>query len=207
METYRLKNHILNFDEETHTYLVDNIVVPSVTGILQKTIFKDKYKNVDKGTLERAGTRGTKMHKAIEVYEKEGVETSIPELRSYKLIKRLYNFKVIYSEIPIIIEYEGKVLCAGKLDQIIDLQTDDKEIRCVNDFKRTASFDLEYLSYQETLYAIGYEQCYDDKIEKLYGTHLRNDKKQFKEILRIDDKAMELLKEYCEKNKVENFLI
>ena len=207
MEEYELNGHKLVFYPDTHTYLVDNEVVPSVTGILHETLFKDKYKGINKKILEKAAIKGTEMHKAVEDYEKEGKETSIPELKGYKTIKRLYGFEVEYVEIPIIVEIDGNVVCAGKLDQIINLPTDDdKIIKCVNDLKRTATLDLEYLAYQETIYAIGFEQCYGEKIDELRGTHLRETKRQFKKIKRIDKEVMELLNEYRKNKKVEIFL-
>lgn len=221
MEEYELNGHKLVFYEDTHTYLVDNVKVPSVTGILHETVFKDKYKGIDEKTLEKASIKGTNMHKTIEVYEKEGKElklimydkygneesNSLRELKGYKTLKRLYGFDVEHSEIPIIIEIDGKVVCAGKLDQIIDLPIEDnKFIKCVNDLKRTATLDLEYLAYQETIYAIGYEQCYGEKIDELRGTHLRDDKKQFKKVKRIDDIVLKLLKDYVKEHNFEKFL-
>lgn len=206
MQEYKLNGHILQFDEETHTYLVDNIVVPSITTILHETKFKNKYKNIDEKVLKKAGELGTAMHKSIEEYEKNGTEVNTPEFNSYKTIKRLYGFEVLESEIPVIIEYEGQVVCAGMLDQIIEMPILERRIRCVNDFKRTSTFDKEYLAFQETMYAIGYEQTYGCKIDKLFGTHLRNDKRKFVEIKRNDELAMNLIKQYVEKNKEENFL-
>lgn len=207
MEEYELNGHKLVFYEDTHTYLVDDEVVPSVTQILHETIFKNKYKDVDEETLKRASIKGTAMHKAIEEYELKGIETSIPELKSYKTLKRLYGFDVLYTEIPIIVEIDGKVVCAGKLDQIIELPIDNyRTIICVNDFKRTSTLDTEYLAYQETIYAIGFEQCYGGIINELRGTHLREDKKQFKKIKRIDEEVIKLLKEYSESKEYEHFL-
>ena len=154
---------------------------------------------------------GTYKHEALEKYELEGIETPILELKNYKVLKRLYGFEVEETEKIVIIEYNGKVVCAGMIDQIIRLpimvdENVTRDIRCINDFKRTSTFDKEWLAWQETMYAIGYEQSYGKQIDALYGTHLRNDKKAFKKIPAIYDDCFELLKEVYEEQKVELFL-
>lgn len=197
-----LAGHKLQYFDDTHTYIVDDIVVPSITQIL-KHKFKDKYKNVDERVLERASVLGTAVHKAIEDYEVHGIESDLEEFKNYKFLKKYYNFSVQKSEIYVIIILDTGETCAGRLDQIIQIGED----LFVNDIKRTATLDLEYLSYQETLYKIGVEQCYNMKITGLKGTHLRKEKRKFVDVKYIEEEAIQLVRDYfASLPKIENFL-
>ena len=57
---------MIEFLEEPHIYLVDGIVVPSVSEILH-FIFPDKYKNVNKAILEAKAKYGTQIHESVEI--------------------------------------------------------------------------------------------------------------------------------------------
>ena len=59
---------MIEFIEETHTYLYEGIIIPSVSEILH-FIFPDKYKNVDKEILYKKAIYGSKIHEAIECLE------------------------------------------------------------------------------------------------------------------------------------------
>ena len=60
----------LEFDEETHTYIKNGIILKSVTQILQE-LFPLKYENVPKKILEDKRIYGTELHKFIEIIEKK----------------------------------------------------------------------------------------------------------------------------------------
>ena len=85
-----IQNYTLEFDEETHTYLVDGIIVPSVTQLL-KDQFQHKYDGVPEEVLKRASQRGTEVHEAIERYIKTGEETELPEMRGFKFLQKVYH--------------------------------------------------------------------------------------------------------------------
>ena len=42
MKQYEILGHKVTFDEETHTYTVDGVEVPSVSTILGETLFRRK---------------------------------------------------------------------------------------------------------------------------------------------------------------------
>ena len=60
----------LEFDEETHTYIKNGIILKSVTQILQE-LFPLKYEGVPKKILEDKSIYGTELHKFIEIIEKK----------------------------------------------------------------------------------------------------------------------------------------
>ena len=64
MESIEIKGGLLEYIDETHTYIYDGIVLPSITQIL-KVRFGGKYDGIPKATLERDAEQGSAVHKAI----------------------------------------------------------------------------------------------------------------------------------------------
>lgn len=197
METWIIKEHVVEYIDETHTYLVDGIILPSITQIL-KIKFGNKYNNVSQDVLQRASELGTATHKAIEDYCKLGIEADCKELRNFKFLQKQFNFEVIDNEVPIILFYENKPVACGRLDLVLG----DEEIGLIlGDIKRTSVLDKEYLAYQLNLYKIGYEQCYQNEIKALKGLHLREDVRKYVDIPINEEMALDLLKEFLQKGK------
>lgn len=199
MEVWNINNHILEYDDDTHTYIVDGIIVPSITQIL-KHKFSNKYAGVDAATLQNAAAAGTAVHLAIQEYEEQGKECDLQELRDYKFLKKQYEFNVLKNEVPVLIELDGEVVAAGRLDLVLEK---DFEIG-LGDIKRTSVLDMEYLAYQLNLYRIGYQQCYSDKITFLRALHLRKGVRKYKEIPIKEKFAIDLLKDYLETRRENN---
>lgn len=186
-----IKGYDIEFIEDIHKYVVDGILLPSVTQILN-TRFGHKYDNVDYRVLNAAAKRGTAVHKAIEEYEKQGIETDDVELRNYKFLKRLHQFECLDNEIPIIIFDNDIPVACGTTDMLIK----QGEKIGLADIKRTSKLDKEYLAYQLNLYRIGYQQCYDANIEILRALHLREDVRKFIDIPVNESIAWDLIREY-----------
>lgn len=189
MESWIIKGTTLEYDDETHTYLVDGVIVPSVTQILGVR-FKGKYANVDKETLENAAHRGTFIHKSIEEYIK-GAEIELKEVRNFRFLMDRHNLKPIESEVPVIL-WKDEPIAAGRLDLVLD---HDGET-ALGDIKTTSSLDKEYLGYQLNLYRIGYMQSYGIDISELYGVHLRDDKRKLQPIPINTGLAWGIVEEY-----------
>ena len=197
MKTYNLNNHILEFNENSHIYIVDGLIVPCVTDILSRK-YKD-YDGVSQETLKRAANLGTKLHKAIEIYEKKGITNNSEEFKNYLFLKKHYKIENIDNEVPIIYEENGKVLFAGTLDQIYKI---DNKLG-INDFKRVSAPNKEKIALQVNLYKIGYEQTYHKNIEILSFMHLREEKRKFYKLPVNEEMAMKLVKEYLEIERKE----
>lgn len=190
MEAWEINGRTLEFDDESHIYICDGVIIPSVTQIL-KTRFND-YASVSRAVLEQASAKGTELHKAIEIYEKTGQESDLKEFKNYLFLKKHIGFKNISNEIPIIYEEDGRVLFAGQLDQIIEL---DGKLG-INDFKRVSSPNKEKIAYQLNLYKMGFEQSYKQQIESLSFTQLREDTRKFYPLPISEETAKSLLKEF-----------
>ena len=192
METWNIKGGVLEYIDETHTYIYDGVVLPSITQIL-KVKFGNKYDYVPKDTLERASQQGTTVHKAIEDFERHGIESEVKELRNYKFLKKAYGFRCIDNEVPVVLFDEGEAVACGRLDLVL-MDAEDKI--GLGDIKRTSTLDKNYLAYQLNMYRIAYQQCYNVNIEFLRGLHLRDDVRKYVTLPINENLVSEILREY-----------
>lgn len=194
VESWEIAGRTLEFIEETHTYIYDGVILPSITQIL-KTKFGKKYNGISKEILNKASQRGTEIHKAIEDYETKGSETEHKELRNYKFLKKQFKFECLQNEIPVVLFKDDKPIAAGRIDLVLK----EGNNVGIGDIKRTSTFDKEYVAYQTNLYRLGYQQSYGTKISFLRGVHLRNDVRKYIELPINENMAMELINKYLEK--------
>ncbi len=194
MKYWEINGHCLEFDEEDHIYICDGVIVPSVSKILK---FKfDDYACVSRSVLEQASARGTALHEAIEIYETTGQECDLKEFKNYLFLKKHFKIKNISNELPIIYEENGRVLFAGQLDQIIEINGE----LGINDFKRVSSPNKEKIAYQLNLYKMGYEQSYQKQIKRLSFMQLREDTRKFYPLPINEQATKSLLKEFYQEN-------
>ena len=194
IETWEIAGGLLEYIDESHTYIFDGEILPSITQIL-KIKFGKKYQNVDKSVLKRASEKGVIVHKAIEDYEINGIEdTSCIELYNYKFLKKQFKFECIANEVPIVLFVDNKPVCAGRIDLILK----DKNNIGIGDIKRTSEFDKEYVTYQTNLYRIGYQQTYGVEVSFLKGLHLRDKVRKYIDLPIKEELSLQLLKKYIE---------
>lgn len=202
--TKELNGHTLEYFDSEHLYLVDGIIVPSITQLL-KVRFGKKYEGINGDVLKRASEAGTKVHDAIETYCKTGIEEDFPEVRNFKFLQKQYGFEVMENEVPVILFSDGEPVSAGRLDMVIKMRmaTDSGWSDAIGgaDIKRTSSLDKEYLFYQLNLYRVAYRQCYGVEWQFLRGIHLRENVRKFVPIPVNEELAMQLVKEYKEEHK------
>lgn len=200
---------MLEFIYETHTYLLDGKIIPSVSEILS-FIFPEKYKGIPREILDKKANFGTNIHLAVELYEKhDGDRFEIPEeffafmeyslnyieaeaFNQYVKLREKHNIKV---------EEQETMVCfldvyAGRFDMIANIDGH----RSLADIKTTATLDEEYLSWQLSLYELATGQTF----EKLYAIWLpKKGLGKLVEIQRIDRTVLlDKLREY-EKSKQE----
>ena len=190
-EVWTIAGHDLEYFDDTHEYLVDGILVPSITQCL-KFRFGNKYAGIDASTLKRASERGTEVHKAIEEFCKDGTEADLPEVRNFKFLQKQYKFTVVENEVPVILSMDDEPICAGRLDMVL-MMGDSIGLA---DIKRTSTLDKDYLAYQLNLYRIAYRQSYGIETEFLRGIHLREDVRKFVPIPINEQMTWDFLNEY-----------
>ncbi len=197
IESWEIAGRLLEYIDETHTYIYDGVILPSITQIL-KIKFGNKYDGVSKTVLQKASERGTRVHETIENYEKRSIEdSSCKELRNYKFLKSRFNFECLDNEVPIVLFLDDKPVCAGRIDLILK----ENEDVGIGDIKRTSVFDKEYVAYQTNLYRIGYQQCYGINVSFLRGLHLREDIRKYIKLPINEEMSLKLLKDYLKERK------
>lgn len=194
METWEIKDYIVEYIDETHQYLVDGVCVPSITQIL-KIKFGNKYNNVNDNVLKNASEKGTQVHNAIEKLCKTGEVEELKEVKNFMFLQKHYKFEVIDNEVPVILFKNGKPIACGRLDLVLKI---DDSIGG-GDIKRTSVLDKEYLAYQLNLYRIAYKQCYGVNWKFLKGIHLRENVRKFVDIPINEEMVWNLVEEYLEK--------
>lgn len=127
----------LVFFDQSHTYEVDGDPVPSVSEIT-RFMSREIYGDITQQQLDHAGSRGTAVHKALEVLDKYGeVEASediVPYIKAYLSYRRdhICDWKKI--EYPVC---HPKKIYAGTLDRYGTVD----EVPTILDFKTTYSID------------------------------------------------------------------
>lgn len=190
MESWKIKDCEVEYYDDEHMYLVNGVIVPSITQLLKKR-FGGKYDGVNSAVLNKAAEEGTKVHKAIELYCKNGEESELEELRNFKFLRKKYGFEVLDNEVPIVLFDEGEPIAAGRLDMVIKMSDDIG----LADIKRTSVLDKEYVGLQLNLYRLAYQQCYGTEITILKAIHLREDKRKFVDIPINEPYTLDFIKE------------
>lgn len=159
---------MLEFIEETHTYLLDGKIIPSVTQLL-KEIFPLKYDNVPIDILKKKSEYGTQLHKFIEIIEKKKPKRPLAyikkyykpniyqeeSLKDYLKIKEKYNI--------VITDSEKKVHYLDKYAGTLDLKGSVNNKSAILDIKTTYEIDEVYVAWQDSLYELA-----DSKVDELY---------------------------------------
>ena len=176
IKTYEYENYTLEFDDETHRYIVNGIITPSVSKLLSLKF--DDYPNVPKAVLQAAADRGTEIHKAIEVYEKTGKESDLQEFRNYLFLKRHFKIENVENELPVAYFEDGFPVFAGTIDQVCEIDG----VLAINDFKRVSAPNKEKIAYQVNLYRLAYNQTFGVEIEALSFMQLRESVRRFTQL-------------------------
>ena len=192
IESWNIAGGVLEYIDDTHTYIFNGVILPSITQVLNIK-FEKKYEGISKEVLKNAAIRGSAVHKAIEDYEKYKLDDKgCTELGNYKFLKRAYKFECLENEVPVVLFKDDEPVACGRLDLVLE---ENGEIG-LGDIKRTSRLDKDYLKYQLNLYRIAYQQCYGTEIKFLRGIHLRNEVRKYIPIP-IDEKmVLDLLNEY-----------
>lgn len=189
--TKEIKGHTLEYLDASHTYLVDGVIVPSITQVLGWK-FNTKYDHVSRDVLKRASDKGTAVHQAIEDYCRYGIDDGSTEVRNFRFLEDHYKFDVIENETPVILFKDGDPVSAGRFDIVMQM---DGQVGGA-DIKATATLDKVYLSYQLNLYRKAYEQCYGITWSFLKGIHLKDSKRKLVDIPVNEKLALQVMEDY-----------
>ena len=195
METFSIKGGTLEYFDDTHTYLYEGLMLPSVSRILE-TKFKGEYKNVPPAVLNNAAQRGTAVHKAIENYNVSGYDDGSEAVRNFKFLQKQYGFEVLDSELPLVIFKDDMPIACGRLDMtmLIDGETG------IADIKTVSTLNKEKIAYQLNLYRIGLMQSYGVDAKFLKIIHLRDGIRKVIDCPVNEGMTWELIEKFLEEN-------
>jgi ATP-dependent exoDNAse (exonuclease V) beta subunit len=168
----------LLFEEESHTYTLRregyaDIILPSVTEIMEP-IHSKSYGNISERILDNAADRGTRLHRAIEFWNKYHFKNVDEDCAGYfdaylKFREEHASWKPIHSEYRF---YHKTFLYAGTCDLL--LETPDGIV--LLDIKTTAQAHLGLWSVQLAAYHNGLESyCHTLKIAVTKVLQVSND--------------------------------
>ena len=194
METFNIKGGTLEFIPETHTYLYEGLMLPSVSQILG-TKYRNEYSNVPPAVLNNAAQRGTAVHKAIENYNNSGYDDGSEAVRNFKFLQKQYGFEVLDSELPLVIFKDDMPIACGRLDMtmLMDGETG------IADIKTVSALNKEKIAYQLNLYRIGLMQSYGVDAKFLKIIHLRDGIRKVIDSPINEGMTWELIDKYLEK--------
>lgn len=169
METFSIKGGTLEYFDDTHTYLYDGLMLPSVTQILGVK-YKNDYASVPPAVLNNAAKRGTAVHKAIENFNVSGYDDGSEAVRNFKFLQKQYGFEVLDSELPLVLFKDDMPIACGRLDMtmLMDGETG------IADIKTVSALNKEKIAYQLNLYRIGLMQSYGVDAQFLKIIHIRD---------------------------------
>lgn len=130
------------FDELSHTYNYMGCQLSGITSLLHRTLFADKYTGISPEVLAKAAEYGHNIHEQIEIVDSLGVESDNPSVIDYCRMKKENNL------VPLVNEYlvSDEIAYASSIDIVFDDYT-------LADIKTTSRLDMEYLSWQLSIYA------------------------------------------------------
>lgn len=190
METFSIKGGTLEFYPETHTYLYDGLMLPSVTEIIDKK-FND-YADVPKDILNRAAERGTKVHKQIENFCKSGIDDGSTAIRNFKFLQSQYGFEVLDNELPVVIFENDIPAACGRLDMTIEM---DGRVG-IADIKTCSALNKPKIAYQLNMYRLGLMQSYGVQAEFLKIIHIRDNIRKFIDMPINEEETYKLIEEW-----------
>lgn len=193
---------MVEFIEDGHIYLVDGVITPSVSDILN-FIFPNKYSNVPRQILNSKAEYGSRVHEAIEHLEKG---ETLPQLNYLQEIS-INQYKTLKSENKIeVIEQEKMVNYGNHYCGRFDMIANVNGAYSLCDIKTTAKLDNESLSWQLSFYALAHNpDKYETEFEKFYAIWLP--KRELGEVVEIERKSKEnLLEKLKEFEKWKKYL-
>lgn len=196
METFSIKGGTLEYFDETHTYLYEGLMLPSVSRILG-TKYRDEYASVPPAVLNNAAQRGTAVHKAIENYNNSGYDDGSEAVRNFKFLQKQYGFEVLDSELPLVLFKDDIPIACGRLDMtmLMDGETG------IADIKTVSVLNKEKIAYQLNLYRIGLMQSYGVDAKFLKIIHLRGGIRKVIDCPVNEGMAWELIEKFMEGKK------
>lgn len=179
------------FDELEHTYTLDGKKLSGVTALLHRQLFHSKYDGIPKEVMERAAERGNAIHRQVEMYESFGGDNFDWEVNEYMRLKAKNKFETVATE--------WLVSDNDHVASSIDVVFKKGKSLVLCDIKTTSKLDMEYLSWQLSIYK--YLLLLDNpkvKVKSLIACWLPKEQYGKPKMVEVPEKPMEWVKDLIE---------
>lgn len=169
---------MLKFDEHSHTYTKDGIVVPSVTQVLG---ILDDWSMIKSDVLRLAADRGTAVHRMVELYNNKLLDIgSLDE----ELLSYLNSYLSFMNDTRFVVEESEERLYSAAYGYAgtRDLKGRLGVYRSVIDIKTSVTL-MDSVGPQ----LAAYQNAKQDNIQKRYALQLHQDKYKLTEFTGNDD--------------------
>lgn len=174
------------FNQEEHTYSLDNKILHGITGMISRQLFPNKYLGVSQSVLNKAAAHGSMIHEQIELYDAGIIKDAInEELKSYINIKEKKHLKTLANEY---IVTDREYFASG-----IDIVSINDTGIVLTDIKTTYKLDIDYVRWQLSIYAYLFELQTGLSVCELRALWLRGSKSEYVLIDRIQTDIIQSL--------------
>ena len=175
MARVQLKDSGVLFDEEQHTYLLNDKYLSGITGMLQRQFFPDEFEGIPKATLDAAAQYGTDCHSDIEDFDTSWINSGSVEVQDYIQICRENNLTHECSEYTVT---DGENW-ASRVDKVYRVSDDTFDLGDIKTYGKMTAEKLEKAKWQLSIYAYMFELTNKKaKVGRLFIIHLRNKQKK-----------------------------
>jgi hypothetical protein len=162
----------ITFDESSHTYRINGVLVPNPTRIFEKLGITD-FSNIPADTLSAAQHFGTIVHIACELHDKNDLDESTvdplvkPRLDAWVKFLKENNAKVENIELRVGSE---RYMFATTLDRTLIIN----EKRFIAEIKTTAVLN-KAVRYQTAAHEIAFKEHLGEKVDGRMAVQLKDD--------------------------------
>ena len=155
MDGFKIADDAFRFEKETHRYIFDGRVVPSVTQIISDAGFSF-FRDVPPDVLRKAADFGTAVHEATEAYDLGMLGNVEPRCMEKVAVWEMIRDELLGSDTPddTLVEqlvFNKSQFYAGRVDRIYDFRTLHHCIYILD--IKTGAYDEKYCGLQLAGYA------------------------------------------------------
>ena len=175
MARVKLKDSGVLFDEENHTYLLDDKYLSGITGMLQRQFFPNEFEGIPKDVIDAAAQYGTDVHHSCEDFDHAWINDGTVEVQDYIQICKENNLTHECSEYTVT---DGSDW-ASRIDKVYRVSDDTFDIGDIKTYGVMTADKLAKAKWQLSIYAYLFElQNKKAKVNRLFIIHLRNKQKK-----------------------------
>lgn len=175
MARVQLKDSGVLFDEEQHTYLLNDKYLSGITGMLQRQFFPDEFEGISKAVLDAAAQYGTDIHRSCEDFDHSWINDGTQEVQDYIQICRENYLTHECSEYTVT---DGENW-ASRVDKVYRVSENTFDLADIKTYGKMTAEKLEKVKWQLSTYKYLFlkvnPKC---RVRNLLVIHLRNKMKK-----------------------------